>query len=192
MRRREDGDGAQEEIGVEGQTFVVFRRVKADTYDYRASLVVAIQNYLGESEAARKNSAMPGYMSIGMSCTWETSRLRHQALVTDDLALSSHGAGLVLPAALPASPGSGRGCVRHSKRTNERGGRKGLARRGRRHDDRARPLDSLTPERSPASGADVYHTKYVSIIPTTRYEDPFYNRNRTIHTMGMRSLFCRA
>lgn len=39
----------------------------------RASLVVAVQNYLGESEAAAKNASMPGYLSIGMSGTFEPS-----------------------------------------------------------------------------------------------------------------------
>ncbi|CAG9940830.1 hypothetical protein V2G26_016943 [Clonostachys chloroleuca] len=32
-----------------------------------ASLVVSIQNWLGESEAQKQNSPMPGYLSVGMS-----------------------------------------------------------------------------------------------------------------------------
>merc|ERR1712000_354220 len=32
-----------------------------------AALIVSIQNWLGESESAKKNAAMPGYLSVGMS-----------------------------------------------------------------------------------------------------------------------------
>ncbi|KFH46586.1 hypothetical protein ACRE_026090 [Hapsidospora chrysogenum ATCC 11550] len=32
-----------------------------------AALIISIQNWLGESEQAKKNAAMPGYLSAGMS-----------------------------------------------------------------------------------------------------------------------------
>lgn len=42
--------------------------VVADDLRDRAALIIAIQNWLGESEQAKKNAAMPGYLSVGMSC----------------------------------------------------------------------------------------------------------------------------
>jgi hypothetical protein len=37
-------------------------------HKYRASVVFAVQSWLGESEETRKNSSTPGYFSVGMSC----------------------------------------------------------------------------------------------------------------------------
>ena len=65
----EDGGGLSERIrNADRGTFVVC---------YRAALVVSVQNYLGESEQARKNSAVPGYMSVGMSGTFSQAQLRN-------------------------------------------------------------------------------------------------------------------
>ena len=36
----------------------------------RASVVFAIQNWLGESQEAKKTSSQPAYFSVGMACEW--------------------------------------------------------------------------------------------------------------------------
>jgi hypothetical protein len=47
----------------------------------RASVVFAIQNWLGESQEAKKASSQPAYFSVGMSCESASSLLRNCLLI---------------------------------------------------------------------------------------------------------------
>lgn len=60
-------DSDEWEGGVDLEYCLARKGTTVSNLNHRASLVVSVQNYLGESEASKKNAAMPGYLSIGMS-----------------------------------------------------------------------------------------------------------------------------
>ena len=70
---------------------------------HRAALIVAIQNWLGESEQAKKNAAMPGYLSVGMSCTYDPVIEVERGPADDDC--GSYGSRVDLSEHVPPAPG---------------------------------------------------------------------------------------
>ena len=67
-------------------------------------MIIAIQNWLGESEQAKKNAAMPGYLSVGMSCKCDpVSRLMEDVLIDDGA--GSHGSRVDVSEHVPPAPG---------------------------------------------------------------------------------------